>query len=241
VNTRIHKQDSLVIVYDADRIEQPGIQLFDPDHWRRQGRLVGEAEGRGSALLLDTPFGPAVLRRYLRGGQAARISQDRYLFTGFVRSRPLAEFHMLAELSQAGLPVPQPLAAICRRSGLFYTGWLMTRRIMDVFPLAELLAKRDQDLGMWQKTGCCVKRFHDYGVVHADLNARNILVGAADEIHLIDFDRARISSNDASAFSANLKRLRRSLEKLWPERTRNRLDPCWSSLMAAYGERVERP
>ena len=241
MNTRIHKQDSLVIVYDADRIEQPGVHLFDPDHWRRQGGLVGEAKGRGSALLLDTPFGPAVLRRCLRGGQAARLSHDRYLFTGFNRSRPLAEFHMLEELSQAGLPVPQPLAAICRRSGLFYTGWLITRRIMDVLPLAELLAERDEDLRMWQKTGYCVRRFHDHGVVHADLNARNILVGAADEIHLIDFDRARISNNDSSAFSANLKRLRRSLEKLWPERTRDRLDPCWSILMAAYDDRVERP
>ena len=240
MNTRIHKQDSLVIVYDADRIEQPGVHLFDPDHWRRQDRLVGEAKGRGSALLLNTPSGPAVLRRYLRGGQAARVSHDRSFFTGFERSRPLAEFHMLEELSQAGLPVPYPLAAICRRSGLFYTGWLMTRRIMEVLPLADLLAKRDDDPGVWRKIGYCVRRFHDHGVVHADLNARNILVGAADEIYLIDFDRARISSNDSSAFAANLKRLRRSLEKLWPERTRDRLDRCWSSLMAAYDERIEQ-
>jgi 3-deoxy-D-manno-octulosonic acid kinase len=241
VNTRTHKQDSVVIVYDADRIEQPGVHLFDPDHWRRQGGLAGEAEGRGSALLLDTPFGPAVLRRYLRGGQAARVSHDRYFFTGFERSRPLAEFRMLAELSEAGLPVPQPLAAICRRSGLFYTGWLMTRRIMDVLPLADLLVESDKDLGMWQNTGHCIRQFHDHGVIHADLNARNILVGAADEVHLIDFDRARISVNDSGAFSANLKRLRRSLEKLWPERNRNRLERCWSSLMVAYDERIERP
>lgn len=231
---RAHKQDSLVIVYDADCIEQPGVYLFDPDHWRHQGCLVGEAEGRGSALLLETPFAPAVLRRYLRGGQAARISKDRYFFTGYDRSRPLAEFIMLADLSAAGLPVPEPLAAICRRSGLFYTAWLMTRRIMGVEPLADLLATRGGDSDLWQKTGACIRRFHDHGVVHADLNARNILVGAGNEVFLIDFDRARIKTGDVRAFGANLKRLRRSLEKLWPVGTRNVLDGSWSKLCEAY-------
>jgi len=234
VKARTHKQDSLVIVYDADCIEHPGVHLFDPDHWREQGGLVGEAAGRGSALLLETPFAPAVLRRCLRGGWAARVSRDHYLFTGFDRSRPVAEFRMLARLAEAGLPVPDPLAALCRRSGLFCTGWLMTRRIMDARPLADLLADCSTDMGLWRNAGAGIRQFHDYGVVHADLNARNIMVGPGGAIHLIDFDRARISAGANRAYAANLKRLRRSLEKLWPESLYERLGDCWSKLIEAY-------
>jgi len=234
VKPRTHKQDSQVIVYDADCIQQPGISLFDPDYWRRKGALAGEAEGRGSAFFLDTDFGPAVLRQYLRGGWVARISRERYLFSGFERSRPLAEFSFLEQLARAGLPVPEPLAAMCQRDGLQYTGWLMTRRIMNAVPLADLLLDRSGDPELWRGTGRCVRRFHEHGVVHADLNARNILVGRNDVIYLIDFDRARFRDRGSRAFAANIKRLRRSLEKLWPNAVRDQIDPCWEQLLAGY-------
>jgi 3-deoxy-D-manno-octulosonic acid kinase len=238
VKARTHKQDSLLIVYDADCIEHPGIRLFDPEYWQLQGAVAGEAEGRGRALFLETGFGPAVLRRYLRGGWPARVSQDRYVFSGYERSRPVMEFNMLKKLSAAGLPVPEPLAAMCRRQGAFYTGWLMTRRIMDVSPLADLLRKRWDDPVLWRGTGACIRRFHEIGLVHADLNARNILVGGHDCVHLIDFDRARIREHDSRAFDANLRRLHRSLEKLWPENIPDGPGQCWRSLEEGYGKEL---
>jgi len=234
VKARTHKQDSLAIVYDADRIQQPGLHLFDPQHWEEQGALVGEAQGRGSALFLETDFAPAVLRRYLRGGWAARFSRDRYLFTGYDSSRPLAEFRILKKLLDAGLPVPQPLAAMCRRRGLFYTGWLLTRRITNADPLADLISDRAGDPALWQGTGRCIRKFHDFGLVHADLNARNILVDQNDRIYLIDLDRARIVKNSTAAFDANLKRLKRSLVKLWPATVQGELENCWDQLQAGY-------
>ena len=133
---RSDKHDSQVIVYDAGRLQQPGPELFDAAEWARQGRVAGHAVGRGSALLLETDFGPAVLRQYLRGGWPARFSRDRYFFTGFERSRPLAEFRMLVALTEQGLPVPAPLAAMCRRRGLFYCGWLLMDRIISLSPRA---------------------------------------------------------------------------------------------------------
>jgi len=234
VKARTHKQDSLAIVYDADRIQQPGLHLFDPQHWEEQGALVGEAQGRGSALFLETDFAPAVLRRYLRGGWAARFSRDRYLFTGYDSSRSLAEFRILKKLLDAGLPVPQPLAAMCRRRGLFYTGWLLTRRITNADPLADLISDRAGDPALWQGTGRCIRKFHDFGLVHADLNARNILVDQNDRIYLIDLDRARIVKNSTAAFDANLKRLKRSLVKLWPATVQGELENCWDQLQAGY-------
>lgn len=228
-----HKQDSQVIVYDADRIQQPGPELFDPAHWEQQAALAGHAAGRGSALLLQTEFGPAVLRQYLRGGWPARFSRDRYLFLGYARSRPLAEFRTLAALAALRLPAPAPLAALCDRHGLFYRGWLLMERILHATPLADLLGGQVDDAGLWRRCGETIRRFHEAGVVHADLNARNILVGS--DIHLVDFDRARIRPGDRAAFRGNLARLKRSVEKLWPPAARGRLAECWSGLLAGYG------
>jgi 3-deoxy-D-manno-octulosonic acid kinase len=239
VKARSHKQESQVIVYDADRIQQPGPELFDPAHWERRAAVVGRAVGRGRTLLLETEFGPAVLRPYLRGGWPARVSRDRYLFTGYARSRPLAEFRMLTELCGMGLPVPAPLAALCARQGLWYRGCLLMERILQAAPLADLIAERADDGSLWRCCGAVIRRFHAAGVVHADLNARNILVGQGQEVHLIDFDRARVAEGDAAAFRANLARLRRSLEKLWPEPLRARLDDCWNQLLGGYGQAGE--
>jgi len=234
VKPRTHKQNTQVIVYDADCIEQPGTELFDAESWEQSGSLVGLAEGRGSALLLETSFGLAVLRRYLRGGQAARFSRDHYFFTGFERSRPLLEFNILVSLQSLGLPAPHPLAAQCVRDGLFYSGSLLTRRIPDVVPLADLLGCEEAGAELWRAIGACIRRFHEQGVVHADLNARNILVRGHETVYLIDFDRARIEKDAHRSFEANLRRLRRSLEKLWPGGERQNLEECWSALMQGY-------
>ena len=234
MKTRSHKQDSQVIVYDAGRIEQPGSELFDADFWVERGAVAGEATGRGNALFLDTPFGPAVLRKYLRGGQAARVSRDRYLFTGYERSRPLAEYRMMERLCGKGLPVPKPLAAICQREGAHYTGALMTRRLLYAQTLADLVGSKRFEVSLWRAVGSTIRLFHDQGVVHADLNARNILVTPENRVYLIDFDRARIRTADTRAFRANLKRLRRSLDKFWPEESADRLEECWGMLTEGY-------
>jgi 3-deoxy-D-manno-octulosonic acid kinase len=238
VKARTHKQDSLHIVYDAECIQHPAPELFDPEFWRQRGAVVGEAKGRGRAILLETEFGPAVLRQYLRGGWAARVSRNRYVFSGFERSRPMMEFKMLARLSSAGLPVPEPVAAICRRDGAVYTAWLMTRRIMNAEPLADLIEPRWEDDSLWNETGACIRRFHDAGLVHADLNARNILVDQGGAVYLIDLDRARIREGDTRSFEANLRRLRRSLEKLWPQSGQGRLAHSWDCLLDGYGTAV---
>ncbi len=224
-------QDSRIIVYDADLIQQPGAHLFCAESWERSGKLLGQAPGRGSALFLETDFGPAVLRHYLRGGQAAHFSHDRYLYTGLERSRPMAEFQMLAGLHKKGLPVPRPLAAQCVRNGLFYTGDLMTRRLADVIPLADLPENQQSDPAMWRAVGACIRQFHEQGVVHADLNARNILVDGENAVFLIDFDRARIRAGAQRLFAMNLKRLQRSLRKFQQSSV---LEAGWQQLLKGY-------
>lgn len=228
-----HKQNSRIIVYDAELIQQPGAYLFAADAWERSGRVVGKAPGRGSALFLETDFGPAVLRHYLRGGWAAHVSRDRYLYAGLERARPIAEFHMLAMLYKKGLPVPRPLAAQCAREGLFYSGDLITRRLLDVIPLADLPDIQQTDPAMWIASGACVRHFHDYGLVHADLNARNILISSDNSVYLVDFDRARIREGAQSLFDANLKRLQRSLQKFLSP---GKLEQGWQYFQRGYKE-----
>ena len=245
MSSQIYKQQSLMIVYDADAIPQPDRQLFDPGYWQKQGQISGQAPGRGSALMLETEFGSAVLKRYLRGGWAAAVSRDRYLFTGFERSRPLREFRILQSLMEMKLPVPEPLAALCERSGMSFTGALITRRIQPALPLAErlgdMLEARLPDCGAWSDIGACIRRFHDRGVIHADLNARNILLHDDGSIFLIDFDRARIRPGADLACLSNLKRFQRSLHKVWPSEHRHRLENCWQYVLTGYDEAVAPP
>jgi len=236
MNLKYEQTGSRAIVYDADCIDQPDAAWFDPDYWCRAGRVVGHAVGRGNALLLDTPCGAAVLRRYYRGGWAARFSSDRYLFVGFRRSRPCKEAWMLGRLKALGLPVPAPLAALCERAGPSYRGALLTRRIEAASPLADVVAGRMLTETIMRSVGRTIRQFHDAGVVHADLNARNILIDRDGRVHLIDFDRGHLRRVGPREVRANLERLKRSLVKSWPGDANTELEESWKQLRSGYDD-----
>jgi 3-deoxy-D-manno-octulosonic acid kinase len=227
--------ENAAIVYDADALPA-GLttpdalpRLFDAGWWSGQGAVTGEAPGRGSSLFLATDFGEAALRRYLRGGMAARLSHDRYVFRGVEASRPFREFDVLARMASDGLPVPEPLAALCERDGLFYRAALLTRRIMPARALPDHFTDRSFD---WSRLGAELRSLFDAGMRHADLNARNILVhddtGAA---WVIDLDASRYDPDRPAKGARQLDRLHRSLEKLWPDGA-PALTGCWEALLA---------
>ena len=114
----------------------------------------------------------------------------------------------------------------------------MTARISAAQTLADYLtADQDSDslvTGPWGRVGQCLRRFHDAGVRHADLNARNILLDEGLQVFLIDFDRAGFTPDKAVNGTNNLNRLRRSLAKLWPTEHRSVLQPAWTLLKAGY-------
>ena len=87
---------------------------------------------------------------------------------------------------------------------------------------------------LWSAVGKCIRHFHENGVVHADLNARNILIRGTDGVYLIDFDRAKIVNAARGLFESNLRRLRRSLDKLWPRGQEDKLQHSWACLQKAY-------
>jgi len=63
------------------------------------------------------------------------------------------------------------------------------------------------------RCGAVIRRMHDLGVFHADLQVENLLVGDS-AVHIIDFDNATIKPVvTRAARSRNLLRLKRSFEK----------------------------
>jgi len=234
----VHKEKSLAIVCDASLMDVPGVEYFSVDYWNSRQALVGQALGRGSAWFINTAVGPVVLRKYLRGGWVAKISHASYFFTTVSRSRPFREFYLLAALFEQGLPVPRPIAALCEFHGVISSGALMTARISSAQTLADVLPGNKGsellDAGLWTGIGQCIRRFHEAGVWHADLNARNILLDAGLEVFLIDFDRARHTPGRVVNGQGNLKRLKRSLTKLWPTEELSALQTAWARLEAGY-------
>jgi len=236
MNLLIHKQKSLSVVYDGSLLDSPLVDYFRAEYWQSLKLLIGQARGRGSAWFIDAPFGPVVLRQYLRGGWAAKISRDRYLFSDVSRSRPFREFHLLTALHQQGLPVPRPVAALCEHHGLLASGAIISARIPAVQTLAEWLEGAGTDPGNagWPSVGNCIRKFHDAGIWHADLNARNILLDSEQQVFLLDFDRARFTPGQKVSSKRNLSRLKRSLIKLWPPAQMPSMQPAWKNLMDGY-------
>jgi 3-deoxy-D-manno-octulosonic acid kinase len=214
-----YRAGKVFILYDAARLcdaegaVAPEPSLFDPEGWRARGRVTGEAPGRGASLFLDPGAGREwVLRPYRRGGLIARLSARRYLWTGLERTRAFRELRLTADLHQRGLPVPTPVAAAITRHGLTYEAALITERIPGARALASRLETDKTDDDLLRRVGTTIRRFHDAGLDHVDLNARNLLVDEHGAVWLIDLDRCRLRPKGAWQ-DANLARLERSLAK----------------------------
>jgi 3-deoxy-D-manno-octulosonic acid kinase len=224
------------MLYDASRAGNATPALFDVDVWRAAGALAPTSAGRGSAFYVTTAEHNWVLRHYRRGGWVARLTPDRYLWLGEARTRPFREWQLLRDLHTEGLPVPAPVAAHYRRTGLTYRGALITERIAGARALSSLLQAAPVPLPTWRGIGACLRRFHDAGACHADLNAHNILLDDSGKIFVVDFDRG--SRRAPGAWRAvNLARLKRSLLKICRGLPADRLDSrAWNALAEGYAD-----
>jgi len=230
------------MLYDASRAGNLSTESFDPVLLARRGYIVGEARGRGTAWFLSVEEHAWVLRHYRRGGLISGLSRDRYWWRGEEVTRSFAEWQLTYHLHRAGLPVPAPIAARYRKQGLGYRGDIITERLLDVWSLAQALEAAPLSILTWIAIGRCLRRFHDLGVCHADLNAHNVLIGqsaapaedAQARVHLIDFDRGSLRKPGFWQ-DANLVRLRRSLEKVtWGLPAERFTEDDWHGLLDGY-------
>lgn len=235
IEPRRRQENARHYLWDGRIIGAAHDALFEPAAWARHGALTGQAPGRGTAHFVRSQNGAQwVLRHSRRGGAAANISDDAYLWLGLSRCRVFREWQLLAELRARGLPVPAPVAARIIRRGPIYRGDLITARVANARPLSDWLRLQALAPATWRAIGATVARFHRAGLCHHDLNARNILLDAEVGVTLIDFDKSRLR-RPGRWRQRNIERLRRSLDKSSAGRPGPHFSGAdWSALYGGY-------
>jgi 3-deoxy-D-manno-octulosonic acid kinase len=195
--------------------------------------------GRGPAPSLSVSRDlSVVLRRYRHGGLFGDLLGN--FFWG--PSRALAELDVTARAEAAGAPVPHVVClAAWRLAGPIWSALIGTEEIaasVDLFEALRSLNDGSRRLALVREVGRAVRRLHDAGVEHRDLQLRNILVAEppAKKIVVVDLDGARFRAGiplGPRRRARNLGRMIRSAAKLglWhPRRGRREL----AALLGAY-------
>ncbi len=214
---------------------QASAELFDPAWWQAHGTSQAHGAGRGRVYRVHDANGAYLLRHYYRGGLMARLSRDLFLARPLAQTRAMAEFSLLGQLRDRGLPVPQPCAARHARHGLFYRADILVALIPEARDVADLLHHAGPlNAAQWQILGRAVRRLHDAQVFHSDLNCHNLMLGKDGRAWIVDFDKCGFRPGEDWK-SDNLARLLRSLRK------EQRLDPAlhwqesdWRTFTAGY-------
>ncbi|HEY1267260.1 MAG TPA: lipopolysaccharide kinase InaA family protein [Candidatus Binatia bacterium] len=198
------------------------------------------AFGRGALVVLRLDGGDALVRRYRHGGALRRLTGDFFLTWP---PRPFRELALTEAARARGVPTVEVLAALIEPvAGLIYRGWLVTRRLegaRDLWEAAQSDAPAAK-LAHLEAAARAVRAMHRCGIIHRDLNLKNILVrseGGAARGYIIDFDKSRACPGDIPLPRAqnNLDRLKRSLNKLDPKR-RHISAADWELFLRAYRE-----
>lgn len=190
----------------------PDLQIFQPDYWKAQGALTGQASGRGTTYFFKQGDRQYVLRKYLRGGLIGKILDDQFFNSGLYNSRAWVEFKLLQTLQEKSLPAPRPVAALCSKHGLFTRSFIICERIANASDVHQLISRSRLSDKTWANIGTTIAMFHAQQVYHHDLNIHNIMLDSEEKAFLIDFDKCSIKSGETWK-KANIQRLRRSLEK----------------------------
>jgi len=225
------KNGSHWLIHDPDtpfRIED---WLFDPDQLQARNLLSGVSQGRRSAWFFSHADMPLVLRHYWRGGMVARLTADVHGWNGLKRSRPYRELNMLRQLREAGLPAPRPVACRLIRSGPFYRGDIITGMIPGSDTFAQRIRNNELTSSDWRNVGRMIRRFHEHGACHADLNVRNILLDTDGRPWLIDWDQSSWRK-PGNWRRETMERLRRSLSR--EADLESQAEVHWPALLGAY-------
>ena len=239
----IKKIDNSYILYDADSISNPVLEIFDRDYHSNNEQslssgLSGEVGiGRAKVVYFHRDNKDMVLKHYFRGGLVASIVKDRYFGFDIEKTRAFREWRLLKDMKKLDLPVPNAIAAHVRQGVLYYRADLITQKIENSKTLSDVLINKAIGDELWKEVGSCIKKFHDKNVYHADLNARNILLTEEGKVYLIDFDNSNFRPGSQSWKIGNLARLKRSLLKFKKnEKSFNFCEGDWSIFLEGYNQ-----
>jgi len=202
-------------------VENFSPEMLTSEFWQQKNAVTGSAQGRGTTWFVEfvsqqkslQPNQQWVLRHYYRGGLIGKIINDQYFYTGQKNTRAACEYQLLNTLQKLALPAPKPIAFRVIKQGLFYQADLLSSRIENAQDLVAILSDNEITEEIWVEVGMVIRRFHDAGIYHHDLNSHNILLDKNNKVWLIDFDRGEQRHSSTSWQQANMARLLRSFEK----------------------------
>jgi len=169
----------------------------------RSGRkplLTGELNGK-----------PCMVRRFHHGGVFRHLFKDRFWERV---PRAVLELRLLEDLAGLGLPVVTPVMAWVEPMGWTYRQGLVTETREDG---VDLLAIKELDRAMLVQLVEQLEAFFDAGLVHPDLNIKNILwVRGEEQFCLLDFDKAKRRKQPltVNARATTYRRMFRSFDKM---------------------------
>ena len=207
---------------------------FSPDHWQHQPGFRYMSGGRGGSCLVDIDGERAILRQYHRGGYIGRWLDNEYLWLGKTMSRPWREWQALRHARDAGLPVPEPIAACIWRFGLFYHAALMIHYFDDTEMLTQRLRREELPQRKWHELGLLIRRMHAAGIRHADLTSDNLLIDSEDRFYIVDFDKASVMRRLDDWQWRPLYRFQRSVLKRKRNKPLHFTEDDWQTLMDGY-------
>ncbi len=204
-------------------------------------------KGRGTVYLIPGPGRRRwVVRRLSHGGLLAPLTGDRFLRLGV--PRPVNELSLALRLQELGVPTPRVAAALVYPAGLVYRGEVARDEITGALDLAACLfggrrlAEPERRAAL-SAAGELIAALHRAGVIHPDLNLRNVLVRLGDEgprAYILDVEKCRVAARLSNAARERmLRRFRRSARK-FEEGTGERLSRAeWEALQGSYGQALE--
>ena len=174
---------------------------------RPQTRVL---RGRGETLFYEQEGLHLLLRQYRRGGLYGRLIRRGYLsfFRGSRRS--FLEFELLCRLRRAGARVPEPVLAQVSHHLLFVHNVIVLQELEHCRNLAQIMAERPLEAEETAQICSQLQVLLELGVVHTDLNVRNIMLDAAGQAYVVDFDKCFIRTplprRDRRAMMLRLRR-----------------------------------
>jgi tRNA A-37 threonylcarbamoyl transferase component Bud32 len=158
-----------------------------------------------------------VVRHYHRGGAVMSVLADRYLRIG--QPRVLRELQVNVDARARGIPTPEFKAGAWYGHGIFRRCDIATAYIPHARDLAAILFENAgaQNHGVAQAAQL-LRLVIERGLVHRDLNLKNILVAPSGG-YVIDLDRCAVVERlSPTAARAMRDRFFRSLAK-WETKT----------------------